>query len=262
MSHRVLKQIDKLKHLAEKKRLLYVALTRAKHDVVISALLSQKKDTSISLREDSYLNMICNALDIDIDELYGQNERYCIVLDDDDNIDTINQSVIYIKHSLKHIDFKTKEQISATKENNTISSTTNEIASTLGIQTHKIIELYWDKFRDNSEAILNKLGIFDKVSRDEVIKNMDNFYKSDIYKLLQNGVEHKFELEFNVDDKHGFIDFIYFDTTNQGWVIVDFKTGKQSKEKEIKYQEQLDFYENIMSDLGYNIMESRLLWLS
>jgi hypothetical protein len=45
-------------------------------------------------------------------------------------------------------------------------------------------------------------------------------------------------------------------------VIVDFKTGKQSKEKEIKYQEQLDLYENIMSDLGYNIVESRLLWLS
>ena len=37
LSFRLLKQIDKLKHLAEKKRLLYVALTRAEHDVIISA---------------------------------------------------------------------------------------------------------------------------------------------------------------------------------------------------------------------------------
>lgn len=66
LSHRVLKAIDKLKHLAEKKRLLYVALTRAEHDVVISAQLKAKKEGGISLREDSYLHMICSALDINI----------------------------------------------------------------------------------------------------------------------------------------------------------------------------------------------------
>ena len=37
---RLLKQIDKLKHLAEKKRLLYVALTRAEHDVIISGTIN------------------------------------------------------------------------------------------------------------------------------------------------------------------------------------------------------------------------------
>jgi ATP-dependent exoDNAse (exonuclease V) beta subunit len=42
-----------MKHLAEKKRLLYVALTRAEHDVVISANLKQKKDGDISLREEN-----------------------------------------------------------------------------------------------------------------------------------------------------------------------------------------------------------------
>ena len=43
LSLKVLKEIDKLKHIAEKKRLLYVALTRAENDIVISALLKQNK---------------------------------------------------------------------------------------------------------------------------------------------------------------------------------------------------------------------------
>ena len=43
LSHRVLKQIDKMKHLAEKKRLLYVALTRAEHDVVHICLPKSEK---------------------------------------------------------------------------------------------------------------------------------------------------------------------------------------------------------------------------
>ena len=73
LSHRVLKQIDKMKHLAEKKRLLYVALTRAEHDVVISANLKQKKDGDITLREDSYLTMIMDALGIEVEDLYEQD---------------------------------------------------------------------------------------------------------------------------------------------------------------------------------------------
>lgn len=72
LSHRVIKEIDKLKHLAEKKRLLYVALTRAENDVVISAQLKQTSKGGITLWEDSYLYMMIDALDIDIDELYGQ----------------------------------------------------------------------------------------------------------------------------------------------------------------------------------------------
>ena len=51
-------------------------------------------------------------------------------------------------------------------------------------------------------------------------------------------------LEFNDDDKTGFIDFIYFDAAKDGWVIVDFKTGSESEGKNSKYQEQLDFYQS------------------
>jgi len=62
-------------------------------------------------------------------------------------------------------------------------------------------------------------------------------------------------------NKTGFIDFIYFDKKSNGWVIVDFKTGERSKEKTMKYQNQLDFYTDVMRKIGYKIVDAKLLWL-
>jgi ATP-dependent exoDNAse (exonuclease V) beta subunit len=260
LSHRVLKEIDKLKHLAEKKRLLYVALTRAEHDVVISAQLKQTAKGLISLREDSYLHMICQSLEIDKDELYGQNKSYCIVLEESMDEEIVKKEIKYVQHSLKSITFDTNTLISATSDNE--SKSNDNIAANLGTITHKIIELYWSNFKENQDAILDKMMIYETTQRESIVNNMNSFYKSDIYQLLKNGVEHHFELEFNVDDKTGFIDFIYFDKENDGWIIIDFKTGFETKDKDDKYQKQLDFYRNIVETLGYKVLDSRLLWLS
>ena len=257
LSYRVLKEIDKLKHLAEKKRLLYVALTRAEHDVVISAHLKQSKNKSISLKEDSYLHMIINSLDININELFAQNETYCISIKDKDSDISIISSVEYIDYKLKKLDFKKEEYISATQNSKTI----NEEAASLGTLTHKIIELYWNKFKDNKKDIFFKEGIFDEDVQTKISKSMDIFYQSEVYKQLKNNVEHRFELEFNLENKKGFIDFIYYDKKEDGWIIIDFKTGIENKEKNIKYQEQLKFYENVLFDLNMKVIKSELLWL-
>ena len=90
---------------------------------------------------------------------------------------------------------------------------------------------------------------------------MQKFNESTVYSLLQNSVEHHFELEFNHEGKTGFIDFIYFDPEKEGWVIVDFKTGTESEEKNSKYQEQLTFYKEVMESLEYKIVDTQLLWL-
>lgn len=259
LSHRVLKEIDKLKHLAEKKRLLYVALTRAEYDIVISAQLKQTAKGLISLREDSYLHMMCQSLEIDKDELYGQNESYCIALDDTTTEDIVKKEVEYIQRSLKPIVYKSNILVSATAGSETTSN--NNTAVDLGTVTHKIIELYWNNFNENQDAILDKMMIFETSQREIIVKNMGNFYNSDIYGLLNNSVEHHFELEFNVAGKTGFIDFIYFDKENDGWVIVDFKTGSETDEKNKQYQQQLDFYRNIVVALGYKVLDARLLWL-
>lgn len=99
LSHRVLKQVDKLKHLAEKKGLLYVALTRAEYDVVISAKLKQIKENKIFLPKDSYLHMIIDALDINVSELYEQGLEN-VKSDEAVAEDAVNKNIEYIEHSL------------------------------------------------------------------------------------------------------------------------------------------------------------------
>ncbi|MDF1878394.1 UvrD-helicase domain-containing protein [Sulfurimonas sp. SAG-AH-194-C20] len=259
LSHRVLKEVDKLKHLAEKKRLLYVALTRAEHDVVISAQLKQTEKGLITLRKDSYLHMICSALEIDKDELYGQQENYCIALNDELSEVSSKTSVNYINHVLKALPFKSSSLISATS--NSTTSSVNTTAANRGTITHKIVELYWNSFSDNQDNILDKMFVFDTTQREQIIQSMNMFYQSDIYTLLKSDVEHHFELEFNVDGKTGFIDFIYFDKVKNGWVIVDFKTGIETDAKNKKYQNQLEFYKTVLQQIGYRIVDARLLWL-
>ena len=259
LSMRVLKEIDKLKHLAEKKRLLYVALTRAEHDVVISAKLNAKKDGDISLREDSYLQMMIEALSITKDELFEQDERYCChVKTKEEDTEVSKQKVSYVNHYLKPLEFEAKEIVSATSGGRTY----DETAAKLGTITHKIFELYWDVLEEIAlDNIFIKFSIDEEAHKTQIKSSIAKFLKSDIHARLKSGVEHKFELEFNTEDKRGFIDLVYFDESKNGWVIVDFKTGTQSKEKEQGYQEQLDFYESVLVDSGLSVLGKRLLWV-
>lgn len=75
---------------------------------------------------------------------------------------------------------------------------------------------------------------------------------------LKEGTQHQFELEFNTPNKRGFIDLVYFDEEKNGWVIIDFKTGTPSKEKEQGYQTQLDFYESVLVENGMRVVEKGL----
>jgi ATP-dependent exoDNAse (exonuclease V) beta subunit len=105
------------------------------------------------------------------------------------------------------------------------------------------------------------MGVHEEQDRTSVKKSLQKFYESAIYTLLESGVEHRFELEFNHEGKTGFIDFLYYDQEKEGWVIVDFKTGVESEEKISQYQEQLDFYKNVMEVLEYKIVDTQLIWL-
>jgi len=262
LSHRVLKEIDKMKHLAEKKRLLYVALTRAEHDVVISANLKEKKDGDISLREDSYLNMITDASGIEIENLYNQAYKECIDLMVDNTFDVKKEPVVHIEHTFEPLQFTSKTPISATQKSTENTPTTmDSAAAKRGTLVHETIELYWKHFKDNDAIILDKMGVYEEQDIASIKKSLQKFYDSAIYTLLESGVAHRFELEFNHEGKTGFIDFLYYDQEKEGWVIVDFKTGYESEEKISQYQEQLDFYKNVMEALAYKIVDTQLLWL-
>ena len=127
--------------------------------------------------------------------------------------------------------------------------------------THKIFERYWDKFEKiDIEFIFNKFGIFEENEQLKIKNSIEKFMNSHVYKLLKNGVEHRFELEFNYQDKTGFIDLIYF-IKDKECVIIDFKTGIKSQEKEEVYQKQLKFYEEVLSDIGMSVVGKEILWV-
>ena len=251
---RLLKQIDKLKHLAEKKRLLYVALTRAEHDVIISANM---KTANVS--DSSYLGMIVNGLGINPEDLFNKDFQGCIT-----NLENIElqkeEKVLENKEIvLKKIKFEEYiKPISATSS----SLKENNIATKIGTITHKIFEVYWDKFEEiDLNNIFDKFGISEKNEQLKIKNSIENFESTDVYKLLKSGVEHRFELEFNYQDKTGFIDLVYFDESKAGWVIIDFKTGFKSQEKEEKYHKQLSFYEEVLSDIGMKIIDKKIFWV-
>ena len=254
LSFRLLKQIDKLKHLAEKKRLLYVALTRAEHDVIISANM---KNSNIS--DSSYLGMIVNGLGINSEDLFNKDFEGCIT--NLENIEISKETKVLENKEVVLKELKFEEYI---KPISATSSSINEdnLATKLGTITHKIFELYWNKFDEiDIELILNKFEIIEENEQLKIKNSIENFKSSDVYKLLKSGVEHRFELEFNYQDKKGFIDLVYFDKSKAGWVIVDFKTGIKSQEKEEKYQKQLEFYEEVLNDIGMSVAAKEILWV-
>jgi ATP-dependent exoDNAse (exonuclease V) beta subunit len=254
LSFRLLKQIDKLKHLAEKKRLLYVALTRAEHDIIISANM---KNSNIS--DSSYLGMIVNGFGINSEDLFNKDFEGCIT--NLKNIEISKEKKVLENKEVVLKELKFEEHI---KPISATSSSTKEdnIATKLGTITHKIFELYWDKFDEiDIYNIFNKFEIIEENEQSKIKNSIENFRNSDVYKLLKSGVEHRFELEFNYQDKKGFIDLVYFDESKAGWVIIDFKTGIKSQEKEEKYQTQLKFYEEVLSDIGMSVVGKEILWV-
>ncbi|WP_323595025.1 UvrD-helicase domain-containing protein [Aliarcobacter butzleri] len=251
---RLLKQIDKLKHLAEKKRLLYVALTRAEHDVIISANMK-----TANVNDNSYLGMIVKGLDINPEEIFSKDYEGCILTLENIEIQKEQKNLENNKIVLKELKFEEfTKPISAT------NSSTNEdnLATKLGTITHKIFELYWDKFEDiDMSSLFGKFSIEDDEEQNRIKNSIENFKNSYVYKLLKSGVEHRFELEFNYQDKIGFIDLVYFDESKAGWVIIDFKTGKRSDEKEAIYQKQLKFYEEVLDEIGLCVVRKEILWV-
>lgn len=251
---RLLKQIDKLKHLAEKKRLLYVALTRAEHDLIISANM---KTANVS--DSSYLGMIVNGLGINPEDLFNKDFQGCIT-----NLENIElqkeEKVLENKEIvLKKLKFEEYiKPISATSS----SSKEDNIATKLGTITHKIFEVYWDKFEEiDLNNIFDKFKIIEENEQIKIKNSIDKFKNNYVFMLLKSGVEHRFELEFNYQDKTGFIDLVYFDESKAGWVIIDFKTGFKSQEKEEKYHKQLSFYEEVLSDIGMKIIDKKIFWV-
>ena len=107
--------------------------------------------------------------------------------------------------------------------------------------------------------IFDKFEILDTDEQTKISNAIANFKNTTAYESIQNGAKHYFELEFNDEDTRGFIDLLYFE--ENGWVVVDFKTGSKTEDSEHKYQEQLAFYKNVLEKSGVNVKRCEILWM-
>ncbi|GAB6073607.1 UvrD-helicase domain-containing protein [Nautilia lithotrophica] len=219
LAYRISDFIDRLKFYEEKKRLLYVALTRAKHNIVIS--------TAKKPPENSYAKWL------DVDKL----KEVKLINSDSDK-----------KEEIILIDCFEGEFI----ENIEIPSF-NEKAN-LGTAVHKIIELYHD---DLSNEKIRKICDVYAVEFDEVKKMIEKFQKSEVYKELKRAKYKEFEWEFEDEEGFGRIDLWY--EIGGVCKVVDFKTGKEwdySKQLE-RYKKALEKHgfkeiEGVLLFLGEN----------
>lgn len=271
LAMRLLKEVDKRKHMAEKKRLYYVALTRPQKHLVLSANLKPTKD-GIGSISNSYLEMTLAAIGLSKEYLFNKEVEghpydfyYSDSLKPYDPV-TIEKSFLKVS-GLAPLEFRVKSSASATSNGVAIKVKDPELeyAATRGTLVHKALELYWERLEDESvfAALFAKEGIDDQGLQNEVKAVARNFTKTDAYQALAAGAEHIFEFAFDeyIDGERltGSIDMIYKDHEKNGWVIVDFKSGKERKNH--GYDEQLAFYRKVLEYKNIRVLDAQLCWL-
>lgn len=165
LSRRVIKEIDKLKADAEKRRLLYVALTRAANHLVISGsvgitLKETKEKTEYvftggysahALSDGSYLHRMFEALGVKAKDL-EEAEEFTQIAGWDfwlPRLDKLEESVPeppklpVTQHLFKELEFTTYTRFSATMDKGTIDSSDKaKKSAAIGTLTHKMLELH------------------------------------------------------------------------------------------------------------------------
>ena len=170
LAYRVADFVDRLKFYEEKKRLLYVALTRAKHNIVIS--------TSKNPPENSYAKWLdVKKSEVNLTDFKSNEKEEMILIDSFEG------------------EFKEDFEIPSFNEN-----------ANLGTAVHKTIELFHD---DLSDEKIEKISDVYAVDFDKLKKMIENFKRSEVYKELQTAKNKEFEWEFEDEEGFGRIDLWY-----------------------------------------------------
>ncbi len=253
LSYRVLADVARMKHIAEKRRLLYVALTRAEHHVTVSMAFKREGEENLKYSDDSYTAMMLDALETEAEKLLY--------------LDTIPADGVDI-HILRN-DELPQPQVEKPERTYEIvrpleplmfertlftPSEPPSVASLVGTAVHEIIELYHDDI-DHAPVskIVDRYALWDHT---EIIrKKIEAFKNSPTYEALRKAKEAHFEFNFEIEGRTGRIDCLYRDEEGR-WVVVDFKTGEERD-----HSEQLEGYREALEAIGITPVETRVEYL-
>ncbi len=327
------------KNIAEAKRLLYVAVTRAENYLYISATAKRKADDSLSVKKDSFLHLFQKGLQME--EFYDthriiENVTFMLEVDNEfvksEELISLTIPVINYLDENPDSNFSVSESmnveydlqlknISDLPSNEIISATKISVYNQCPLKYHLIYDLgytalYYDgKEKDDSfdftredgdenhsnipanikgnivhkileedvplekldERIMELLRIIpDKLTdvenektKSNILELISNYYKSAIYKKLQEYKmfynEYEIYLKQNDFYLYGIIDKLIIDGDNA--LIVDYKTDSLQKysasEKLENYKYQLLFYSYLVNKMNPKIknITSMLLFI-
>lgn len=274
------------KHLAERKRLLYVAMTRPEHHLVLSTAINEYGKgprLCYNCGNNNYFTLVNNVLGINYEELFARAIE-C----------TQNISIFYpkewegVKTTSPEITVMPKREASSLQFHQTMyvrpSGEVNPFAfleaeefdaASAGSVVHAILEKHWHELENDElyDTFFEKYGVPDSY-KPNIIRMTRNFQASHHFAKLQAGAEAYFEHGFimfeNEQRIQGSIDLFYYDEETKRWVVVDFKTtalkGKTPEEVMIEhgYDKQLEFYAKYLEHvIGKDcIISQEICWLN
>ncbi len=266
----LIKEEKKAQEFEEKKRLLYVAMTRAKETLVIVDRMETENNTLSNFlalagcwptqREDNLHSskiIYLQAQDIDISV-----KKQDITEDKDFVFDYTTWEANYTKNEEEYKQYLKNLKVK-TNENKTIFQTPEvEHAIKVGNLCHKLLQNIFTGTDYNLEAENNKEAL--KEAKDIV----NNFCKSDTFKELKEmeflAAEFPITTVENGLAKNGIIDAI-FKTKGGNIKIIDFKSDKinrvSAKTVEPNYLAQIAFYKNALNKIFEGKVECALVYI-
>lgn len=273
------------KHIAERKRLFYVAMTRPEHHLVLSTAINEYGKgprLCYNCGSNNYFTLVNNVLGIDYTDFYERT------IDKVRNIDVFyppEWSGNDVRGS--HIDVITPVKLEPKSfTNKTTIRPSGKIdlfgfldddtfdAGNAGTIVHKILEKHWHELeRDELFEHYFTEYMVPESFKANIIRMARNFTSSNHYQKLKDGAECYFEYDFVMiqEGNHirGSIDLFYFDTEANRWMIVDFKTtALRGKDPDIVirdngYDKQLEMYEAYLSSVvDGKIIAKEICWLN
>lgn len=283
--YKFIKERINQKHLAERKRLFYVAMTRPEHHLVLSSAINRyKKGVRLCFNcgNNNYFSLVSNVLGIDYEELYAQTLKEIKNIPifypgqwrgngiKAQKIEAINPP------ALQALSFENFQTIRPSGKVDPLAFLDEDIfdAASAGIVVHKILEKEWDRLEDD-EIYQHYFHMYDVPKNfEEMIKcKAKSFLQTSHYEKLKSGAKGYFEYDFiqMVDNNYvrGSIDLFYFDQQANGWVVVDFKTtalaGRDPQTVMIEhgYDKQLEFYGTYLQSVigDEKVVSKEICWL-
>jgi ATP-dependent exoDNAse (exonuclease V) beta subunit len=271
---RYLKSLDDEREEAENKRLLYVAMTRAKDKLIISGHLSKYRDKYVS---NGWLKKLLDLFDLDTEVL--------VMNPPIEPISLVSREPIGIHVCTEVILFPPLEKVTAIEqlisinemvqprlvEQETFKESTKEEKSIDLFESSANIPLWVGKilhhaihrwrFPDENADVqflyraAVSIGILDREIREKVVQDartyLQRLWEHPIYGEINQASQRYHEVPYEIQEESGRLDVLYRDQS--GWRIVDFKTDRisdlndLSEERKSQYRSQLLRYQKAVN---------------